>query len=140
MRDSSQRTLGLEAQFLWGRRRWLSGNWIKEGYWTVAGMKSPERPADMLMKDKIPQGCQACLNLATGEPVIRCLEDGLSVGIYEATFHAAFTQPPLSYVAPSDFMMESEFYLLGPDPRPYLTHSVSLNVINYCVIFFLILL
>lgn len=97
MQDSSQRTLGLEAQFLWWRRRWLSGNWIKEGYWTVAGMKSPERPADMLMKDKIPQGCQACLNLATGEPVIRCLEDGLSVGIYEATFHAAFTQPPVSY-------------------------------------------
>lgn len=68
----------------------------KRGYWTVAGMKSPERPADMLMKEKIPQGCQACLNLATGEPVIRCLEDGLSLGIYEAAFLAVFAQPPLS--------------------------------------------
>lgn len=68
----------------------------KRGYWTVAGMKSPERPADRLMKEKIPQGCQACLNPATGEPVIGCLEDGSSLGIDEAAGVAVFAQPPLA--------------------------------------------
>lgn len=42
-------------------------------------------------------GCQACLYLATGEPVIRCLEDGLFLGIYEAVFHSALAQPLLSH-------------------------------------------
>lgn len=100
-------------------------------------MKSPERPADMLMKDKIPQGCQACLNLATGEPVIRCLEDGLSLSIYEATFHAAFTQPPLSHrlFILIVFVTEPEFSLLGSDPHPSPTHNISLNLIDYCILF-----
>lgn len=51
----------------------------------------------MLMTESIPQGCQACLYLATGEPVIRCLKDGLFLGIYEATFNTVFAQPPLSH-------------------------------------------
>lgn len=49
----------------------------------------------MLMTEKIPQGCQACLYLATGEPVIRCLEDVSFLVICKATFHAVFAQPPL---------------------------------------------
>lgn len=72
-------------------------------------MKSPERPPGTVMKERTPQGCQAYFHLATGEPVIGCLEDGLSRGTYEAALHVSFTQPPLAQVALWVFRTDSEF-------------------------------
>lgn len=100
VRASAQGAPGQKAPSLW-RRRCLSGVWMRVGYWAVAGMTSPERPAGMLTKEKIPQGCQGCLDWGTGEPIIRCLEVGLSLGVCEAAPHAALTQRPPGHRWPS---------------------------------------
>lgn len=100
MCDSARGAPGQKAPSLW-RGRCLSGVWIRVGFWAVAGMKLPGRLAGILMKEKIPQGCQGCLALVTGEPVIRYLEVGLSLGICEAAPHAALPQRPPGHRWPS---------------------------------------
>lgn len=83
----------------------------------------------MLMTESIPQGCHACLYLATGEPVIRCLRGWVFPRHLLGACHAAFARLSLSQGSILRLCGESEFRLLGPDPRPSLeVHKpISLN-------------
>lgn len=107
----------------------------------------------MLMTESIPQGCHACLYLATGEPVIRCLRGWVFPRHLLGACHAACARPSLLHGSILRLCGESEFHLLGPDPRPsrevqkpHLTQSiiapfleqekVKKSFLSYCEFFF----